>query len=307
MRRSAARPRRRARPLRALGVLVAFLAVAYAVGAILGQPRPERPYYADFLGPGPHVHAHAGGDHLNPGNTMQAFAHAVALGVDVLELDTQITADGAIVVIHDDTVDRTTDGTGRVDAFTLAELQRLDAGYDWRPPGGADGVFPFRGQGLTVPTLAEVLEAFPTVGVNLDMKSEDPRVPAATCAGIRAAGRERTVMAASFHDANLRAFRALCPEVATSAGPDEVRAFYVFNLLGLGRWTAPAADAFQVPVRQGSIEVVTARMARGLRERNVRLDVWTINDEAEMRRLFDLGADGIITDRPDLALALLGR
>lgn len=307
MRRPAARPRRRVRPLRALAVLAVFLAVAYGVGAVLGQPRSERPYYATFLGPGPHVHAHAGGDHLNPGNTMQAFAHAVALGVDVLELDTQITADGQIVVIHDDTVDRTTDGSGRVDAFTLAELQQLDAGYDWRPPGGADGDFPYRGQGLTVPTLAEVLAAFPTVGVNLDMKALDPRVPAATCDVVRAAGREATVMVASFHDANLRAFRELCPDVATSAGPDEVRAFYVFNLLGLGRWTAPAADAFQVPVREGSIEVVTPRMARGLRERHVRLDVWTINDEAEMRRLFDLGVDGIITDRPDLALALLGR
>jgi glycerophosphoryl diester phosphodiesterase len=307
MPRPAARPRRRVRPLRALGVLVAFLAVAYAIGAILGEPRPERPYYASFLEERVHVHAHAGGDHLNPGNTMLAFAHAVDLGVDVLELDTQITADGVIVVIHDDTVDRTTDGAGRVVDFTYAELQELDAAYDWRPPGGAADAYPFRGRGLTIPTLQEVLEAFPDVGVNLDMKADDPRVPAATCDVIRATGREASVMAASFLDANLRRFRELCPDVATSAGPDEVRAFYVFNLLGLGRWTSPAADAFQVPVRQGSIEIVVPRMVRGLRERNVRLDVWTINDEAEMRRLLDLGVGGLITDRPDLALALLGR
>ena len=307
MRRPPARPRRRFRPLRTLGILVGLLAVAYAVGAIVGPPRPERPYYANFLADRVHVHAHAGGDHLNPGNTMQAFAHAVELGVDVLELDTQITADGVIVVIHDDTVDRTTDGTGLVVDFTYAELLELDAAYDWRPPGGDPDVHPYRGQGLVVPTLQEVLEAFPAVGVNLDMKSADPRVPEATCAVIRATGREATVMAASFLVDNLRRFRALCPDVATSAGPDEVRGFYVFNLLGLGRWTSPAADAFQVPVRQGSIEIVVPRMVRGLRERNVRLDVWTINEEAEMRRLLGLGVGGLITDRPDLALALLGR
>ncbi len=301
------RSARRLRPLRALGVLVALLALAYAVGAVLGQPRPERPYYASFLADRVHVHAHAGGDHLNPGNTLQAFAHAVALGVDVLELDTQITADGVIVVIHDDTVDRTTDGSGLVVDFTYAELLELDAAYDWRPPGGDPDVYPYRGEGLVVPTLQEVLEAFPGVGVNLDMKSADPRVPEVTCAVIRAADREASVMAASFLDDNLRRFRELCPDVATSAGPDEVRSFYVFNLLGLGRWTSPAADAFQVPVRQGSIQIVAPRMVRGLQERNVRLDVWTINDEAEMRRLLDLGVGGLITDRPDLALVLLGR
>jgi glycerophosphoryl diester phosphodiesterase len=299
------RPTRR--PLRALLALLGFLALAYLLGAAVGQPRPLRPYYAAFLADRVHVHAHAGGDHLWPGNTMLAFARAVALGVDVLELDTQITADGVIVVIHDDTVDRTTDGSGLVAGLTHAQLRELDAGYRWRPPGGDPDVYPHRGAGHGVPTLREVLEAFPTVGINLDMKSADPRVPGATCATIRATGREASVMAASFVDANLRRFRELCPDVATSAGPSEVRDFFAFNLLGLGRWTRPSADAFQVPLRQGGIEIVTPRMVRGLRERNVRLDVWTINDEAEMRRLFAMGVGGIITDRPDLALALLGR
>jgi len=292
---------------RVLGALVALLAVVYLAGAAFGEPRAARPYYAEFLADRVHVHAHQGGDHLWPGNTMLAFENAVALGVDVLELDTHVTADGVVVVIHDDTVDRTTDGSGAVAAMTLEELRDLDAAYRWRPPGGADGVFPHRGEGHVVPTLAEVLEAFPTVGVNIDMKALEPRVPQLTCDVVRAAGRSDSVMVASFHDANLATFRQACPEVATSAGPGEVRDFYAFNLAFLGRWTLPAADAFQVPVRQGSIEVVTPRMVRGLRERNVRLDVWTINDEAEMRRLLDLGVSGIITDRPDLALALLGR
>ena len=293
--------------LRALLIVVALAAVTFLVGAAVGQRRIDRPYYAAFLADRVHVHAHQGGDHLWPGNTLYAFANAVALGVDVLELDTHVTADGVVVVIHDDTVDRTTDGVGAVASMTFDEIRALDAAHRWRPPGGAEGVFPYRGEGLTIPTLAEVLEAFPTVGVNLDMKASSPGVAELTCGVIRTAGRADTVMAASFHDDNLRRFREACPEVATSAGPSEVRAFYAFNLAGLGRWTRPAADAFQVPVRQGSIEIVTPRMVRGLRERNVRLDVWTINDEAEMRRLLDLGVGAIITDRPDLALALLGR
>jgi glycerophosphoryl diester phosphodiesterase len=301
------RASRRRRFLRALLVLVAVAAIAFAVGAALGEPRTERPYYGGFLPDRVHVHAHQGGDHLHPGNTLVAFAHAVELGVDVLELDTHLTADGVVVVIHDDTVDRTTDGTGLVASYALEDLEAFDAGYRWRPPGGPEDVHPFRGQGLTIPSLAEVLAAFPGVGVNVDMKADVPGVPEATCAVIREAGREDSVMVASFVDDNLRRFREVCPDVATSAGPAEVTSFYVFNLLGLGRWTRPAADAFQVPVRQGSIEVVTPRMVRGLRERGVRVDVWTVNEEAEMRRLIELGVDGIITDRPDLALALLGR
>ena len=295
---------RAVRPLLAVLVLVV---AAFLLGAALGERRPTPPYYARFLADRVHVHAHQGGDHLWPGNTMVAFANAAALGVDVLELDVHMTSDGVIVVIHDDTVDRTTDGTGAVASMTLDEVRRLDAAYRWRPPGGDPATFPHRGEGMTIPTLAEVLEAFPDVGVNLDLKAADVRIAEVACSVIRAAGRAESVMVASFRDENLRAFRGHCPEVATSAGPSEVRNFFAYPGVGGGRGPPPAADAFQVPVRQGGIEVVTPRMVRGLRERNVRLDVWTINDEAEMRRLLDLGVGGIITDRPDLALALLGR
>lgn len=289
---------------RVLLAIAVLLISGYLVAWAMGSPRPPHPYYTDFLPERVHVHAHAGATHLWPDNTMLAFEQSVALGVDVLELDTQITSDGEIVVIHDDTVDRTTDGSGRVDSMTLAELQQLDAAARWTGP---DGDQPHRGTGVIVPTLREVLEAFPDVGINIDMKADDPRVPQATCDLIRETGREHSVMVASFVQRNLREFRQLCPTVATSAGPDEVRSFLILNLLGLGRATRPAADAFQVPVSQGSIPVVTRPFVRGLRERNVQLDVWTINDESEMRRLFDLGIGGIITDRPDLALTILGR
>lgn len=283
----------------------AFLLVSgYLVAWAMGSQRPAHPYYTDFLPDRVHVHAHAGATHLWPDNSMMAFEGSASMGVDVLELDTQITSDGVIVVIHDDTVDRTTDGSGRVDQMTLAELQELDAAANW---AGPDGDYPHRGTGVIVPTLREVLESFPGVGVNIDMKSADGRVPQATCELIRDTGREHSVMVASFVQRNLREFRELCPSVATSAGPDEVRNFLILNLLGLGRATRPAAEAFQVPVSQGSIPVVTRPFIRGLNERRVQLDVWTINDEAEMRRLFDMGVSGMITDRPDIALQILGR
>lgn len=294
----------RSRLPRILLAILVLLASAYLVAWAMGSRRPLHPYFTEFLGPSPHVHAHAGATHLWPDNTILAFTESAALGVDVLELDTQITSDGEIVVIHDDTVDRTTDGSGRVVDMTLQELQQLDAAARWAGPAGDH---PYRGTGIVVPTLRQVLEEFPDIGVNIDMKSADPRVPQATCDLIRETGREHSVLVASFVQRNLHEFRQLCPEVATSAGPDEVRNFLILNLLGLGRATSPAADAFQVPVRQGNIPVVTGMFARGLAERNVQLDVWTINDEAEMRRLFDLGAGGIITDRPDIALRLLGR
>ncbi len=295
------------RIVRGVVVLVLLLAIAYGIAWSLAEPRPLHPYHTEFLGPGPHVIAHQGGDHLWPGNTMEAFAGAQALGVDVLELDVHVSADGEVVVIHDDTVDRTSDGRGAVAELTLLELQALDFGYRWRPAGGPATEFPYRGSGLTIPTLREVLEAFPETAVNIELKPDDTRLVAITCDLIRELGRERTVMVASFVDRNLRDFRTRCPEVATSAGSIEATVFVVLDVVRLGHLYRPPAEAFQVPVRRAGIEIVTERSLRTLRERQVQVDVWTVNDEAEMRRLLELGAGGLITDRPDLALGLLGR
>jgi glycerophosphoryl diester phosphodiesterase len=289
-----------------VGIGVA-LAAAALVGWAVARPRPPHPYLSALPSHRPIVLAHQGGDGMWPSNTMLAFRGAHALGVDVLELDVHLSADGEVVVLHDATVDRTTNGVGRVAELTQAQLRSLDAGYRWRPPGGAPVDFPYRGAGLTIPTLREVLDAFPDTHLNVELKAPDARLVAAVCSLITAHGRERGVLVASFHQATLREFRAACPRVATAAGPDEVRTFFLLNSIGLGRlWTSPA-EAFQVPVRQGAIELVTPRFVRGLRERNVHLDVWTVNDDAEMRRLAALGVPGLITDRPDLALAVRGR
>ena len=123
-----------------------------------------------FDAPEPWAIAHQGGGELWPENTLYAFAEAEELGVDVLEMDLRATVDGEIVVMHDATVDGTTDGSGRVDQMTLAEIRELDAGYRFDAPGQ----FPHRGQGLTVPTLEEVLSRFSTARLILEMKESRP-------------------------------------------------------------------------------------------------------------------------------------
>src|SRR5512147_1024722 len=134
-----------------LGVVLAMAVVL----RLLAQPAPASAYYTN-----PHskvlVIAHQGGDGIFPGDTLYAYEHAVALGADVLEMDAHITKDGEIVLMHDEKVDRTTDGTGLIEDLTLAELKKLDAAYKWSNDNGK--TFPFRGQGIQVPTLRELFE-----------------------------------------------------------------------------------------------------------------------------------------------------
>lgn len=279
------------------------LAAVYCGWRSLASPRPDGAYRAS-LGPGPLVIAHQGGDGLWPSNTMFAFRKAAELGADVLELDVHRTADGAFVVLHDATVDRTTDGTGAVRDLTLAEVHALDAGYRWSPDGASH---PYRGQGLRIPELTEVLHAFPELPVNIEIKPDDPIVAAELCTLLRREGREDRVMVGSFHDGTLAVFRQRCPRVATSASRSGVRGFWVLSTIGAASLATPAMEALQVPVREGSLTVVTPRLVAGAHDRNVDVHVWTIDDADEMRRLLDLGVDGIITDRPDRLLRVLGR
>ena len=129
---------------------------------------PEHPFLA---GGNPLVMAHRGGQGLWPPNTLFAFERAVEMGADILEMDIHASADGVLIVHHDDTVDRTTNGSGAIRDHTLTELKELDAGYHWSADGGE--TYPFRGKGMRIPTLEEVLEAFPKTRLNIDIKPDD--------------------------------------------------------------------------------------------------------------------------------------
>lgn len=280
-------------------VVIVVLFVMYRLLTI--QPRPPQPY---LQGDRPLVLAHRGGADLAPENTMAAFQNAVDLGVDILELDVHTTADGTVVVIHDESVDRTTDGTGAVHDSTLADLRQLDAGYDFSPDNGQ--TFPFRGQGIGIPTLEEVFAAFPDMRINIEIKQSDPPIEAAVLEVIERAGAQQRVLVGSEYDDVMARFRSLAPDIATSAATNEVRNFYLAQLLRVSAIYRPLADAFQVPEYSGSTHVVTPSFVDAAHHHGVKVHVWTVNDAETMQRLLDIGVDGIITDRPDVALEVVG-
>jgi glycerophosphoryl diester phosphodiesterase len=207
--------------------------------------------------------------------------------------------------MHDDTVDRTTDGEGPVSALDSGELAALEAGDDWSPPGSQ--ATPYRGEGLRVPRLVDVLRDHPNVPLAIEIKPDGATTAAALCSTLRAEGRTADTVISSFHRDAMRTFREACPEVATAAVENEVRLFLVLARLRLAGPYRPPFDALQVPARSAGIEVVTPAFLRAARAKDVPVHVWTVNEPAQMERLFEVGVSGLITDRPDLALRAAGR
>jgi glycerophosphoryl diester phosphodiesterase len=268
-----------------------------------GVPAPDRAFFAT-LPKRPLVIAHRGGGGQFPENTLYAFNESAKLGVDVLELDVHETSDGAVVVLHDRKVDRTTDGTGEIRSMTFADARKLDAAFRFSTDGGA--THPLRGKGIVIPTLAEVFDAHPNHRFNIEMKPESETLPGAVCELIRARSLlARVIVAAGSRD-NLDRFRAACPETATSGSFSEITRFVVYEKLGLGRSFSPGFNAVQTPVRARSVEIVTAGHLKATRELNLHVHVWTVNDPEEMKRLIDLGVDGVMTDFPEKLLKVAG-
>jgi glycerophosphoryl diester phosphodiesterase len=240
---------------------------------------------------GPVASAHRGGAGEAPENTLAAFEVAVALGYKYLETDTHVTRDGVLVAFHDDRLDRVTDRTGAIAELGVVEVEAADAGYTFSPDGGSS--FPFRGRGIRVPRLEEILVRWPDVRINIDPKS-DPCVGPLVALLNRLGAWER-VCIGSFSNRRLRRIRALSRERAcTSMGPLSV---------ALGRLAATSgmmprlgADCVQVPIRRGFFPIVTERFVQAAHRAGLPVHVWTINDEATMDDLLDLGVDGIMSD-----------
>jgi glycerophosphoryl diester phosphodiesterase len=290
--------------LRVILLIVVALLAVYVVLALLAEPAVDRPFFTQSQSR-PQVMAHRGGRGLWPENTLYAFEHAVALGADVLEMDIHSTADGVLVVMHDDTVERTTNGTGPIHSLTLEKLKALDAGYNWSADDGQ--TFPYRGQGIAVPTLEEVFAALPNTLMNIEIKQAEPSIAGSFCQLIRDYGKTEQVLVASFDKAVIQEFRLACPEVATSAGQSEVVVLFVLSKVLLEGVYSPATQAVQVPEYEGNLHVLTPRFVHAAHRRNLEVDAWTINEMEDMQRMVDLGVDGIITDYPDRLLELLGR
>lgn len=249
--------------------------------------------------------AHRGASARAPENTMEAFRLAAENGAGGLETDVHLTRDGHVVAIHDDSVDRTTDGSGLVREMTLAEVRGLDAGYRFTPDGGA--TYPYRGKGARVPLLEEVLRGFPNLAVNVDIKEEQPGVEEAVLRVIEGAV-DRVLVVSEWAPVIWRFRRLSGGRVGTGASREEIRRFYYLRSSRLERFLRPPYDALQVPVRHGDRELVTPRFLEAAHRVGVRVDVWTIDEPGEMRRLLDLGVDAIMTNRPGtLAGVLRGR
>ena len=249
--------------------------------------------------------AHRGASLRAPENTLEAFRLAARSGAGGLELDVHMTSDGSIIVIHDDSADRTTEGTGLVRRMTLHEIQSLDAGYRFTPDGGTN--YPYRGRGVRVPELGEVLREFHGHKVNIDIKEEQPGVEVALLETIKGAGAGDRVLVVSEMPAVVERVRELSGNgISTGASRQEIGDFYRLSRLRLEFLVRPPYDALQVPVEYGGREVVTPRFLKAAHNRGVRVDVWTIDDPDEMRRLLDLGVDVIMTNRPEALEGVLG-
>lgn len=249
------------------------------------------------------VMAHRGGRGRWPENTMIAFQDAVSIGADVLELDIHATSDGELVVIHDDRLERLTNGSGPVSAHTLAEIRTLDAGYSWTADAGKS--YPFRGCGVTIPTLREILEAFPNARMNIDIKQTAPPIVEPFYSMLKEYNAFSRTVVGSFHDSALNQFRRVCPQVKTSAGVAETRSFYFLSKLGLARRFRSPAVAFQPPETSGRLRIITPEFIRAAHRLSMQVHVWTVNEASDMRRLINWGADGIITDYPQRLIDLL--
>ena len=262
--------------------------------------------------------AHQGGSFEAPSSTLAAIGGGLAAGATAIELDVHATKDRRLVVCHDETVDRTTDGAGEICDLDLAEVQLLDnahwfiEGSDVSPGQPADA---YRLRGLApsdhrygIATLDEVLEAFPGVVLNLDIKRTAPEVEPyedLLATTLAEHGRQGDVIVASFNDLAIREFRSLSPETPTSAATLETAEFY--RALQAGEDLPDlGVVAFQVPETFGDITLVDASFVEAAHRCGIAVHVWTINDEPSMRRLVSLGVDGIISDRPILLSEVLG-
>ena len=244
--------------------------------------------------------AHRGGSALAPENTMPAFDRGLALGADGLELDVHLSRDGVAVVHHDARLGRTTDATGAIADLTAAELAGVDAGYHFRTGGG----HPFRGRGIGIPALRDILRRYRDTRFIIEMKGNTGDLARAVVDEVRAADAVARVCLGSFGLRVLRSTRTLDPAIATSAAREEVRWMLYRSWVGLPPRRVPN-QAYQVPERSGFTRVVSPRFVRAAHTAGAAVQVWTVDDPSDMRRLLDWGVDAIITDRPDLAVPVV--
>lgn len=294
--------------LSTMGKVFAFIAGGWLL--VFVWPREKRPQRAYYRKDDPLILniAHRGGRGLAPEGTIAAFDQAVALEVDMFEYDTHLTKDGHLVVIHDNTVDRTTDGSGFVNEMTLAKLQDLDAGYNFVDRNGEPT---FRGKGVYIPTVAEVFERYPNMRQLIEIKdTNNPALYEAIIQElwrlIQAYNMEDNVMVGSFDHQIMERFEEVTwGIIPIGAGEEEVRKFANMHVAYLNGLAPSNVDSLQLPTEAEGYDLTTKNMIQSAKKRNMSIYYWTINDEDQMRELIAKGVDGIMTDYPDVLRRVL--
>jgi glycerophosphoryl diester phosphodiesterase len=281
-----------------LGIILVMSVIYGSLAFTEAKPATESVFFS-HLGSKPLVVAHRGGAGLFPENTLYAFERASNLGVDVIELDVRSTSDGELVVIHDANVQRTTEGSNMVNQTTLSDLKALDAGYRFSIDHGK--TFPLRGKDIKVPTLREVFNTLPNMRFNIEPKQTSPSIIKPLCKLIHENKMTERVVVGSFHQTIIDEFRRECSDVSTSASTTEVSKFLAMYKTGLSKAFSPTMQALQVPEFAG----VSREFVRAAHERGLKVHVWTVNETKDMKRLLEMGVDGIMTDYPDRLLTIL--
>lgn len=243
--------------------------------------------------------SHRGGAAVFPENTLLAYEQSLyQYDTDVIEIDVHRTRDGVLVVMHDEEVDRTTNGHGRIRDLDYATVRRLDAGFRFSPDGGES--HPYRDRGLWVPTLVEVFQAFPEALSNVEVKQLDPPIEDELARLVREMGMLNKVCLGSFAETSAARLRELLPQACHYASEDQALQFFLASRVGVAGLMTLEVDAFALPPTQAGLTVIDDCLLAAAADHHVAVWAWTINQEPEMRRLLDLGVDGIMSDRPDL-------
>ncbi len=282
-----------------------ILLFAAAVLLIINQLRkPKSVYIKDELKKNYTFIAHRGASAEAPENTLTSFRIAVEdYGAEVLEMDVHATNDNEIVVIHDDTINRTTNGTGKVKDYTYEELKKIDAGYRFRKTG--DENFIYRGKGITIPTLKEVFEQFPNLKYNIEIKQKTPHIEKEVISLIREMNMTDKVIIGSSQVSVSKRIKKLAPDIVSFCNGGNVVLFYFMHVLGIGFLYRPRYEAIQATPYTKVFHIVKSSMIKAAHQKGMLFHVWTINDEKDMEKFINLGVDGIMTDYPEKLRSVL--
>ena len=250
----------------------------------------------------PLVIGHRGAAGLCPENTLASIHRAAEVGADAVELDIRASAEGEPVMIHDATLERTTDGSGPVSERSLTELGQLDAGWHWHADDGESGRW--RGQGLRIPTLETILRESPLPMV-LEIKQENPALAERVGNMIIDCDRQHDALVVSFSHIVMRDYRQRFPQLVTGSSVRELVWFQIFARLGLARLFPPPGQVLQSRWHWRGLDQVNSTMLRRAHALGLPMHVWTINETAQMRELWRRGVDGIITDYPQRLAQIL--